>query len=140
MLRFTRLSVIILLITSQVAHAANPQKILIVVSSYGKDGGKTRPGFEFDEFSQAYLVFKANGFAIGIASPRGGGPSRMSSTKPYNQRVLADEAAMTLLNQTRPSHALNVADYTALYVVGGKGGYVRFAVRPGPPGFHHRAL
>jgi hypothetical protein len=32
-------------------------KVLIVVSSYGKDAGKSRPGFEMDGFTQAFPVF-----------------------------------------------------------------------------------
>lgn len=122
-----------LLLLSQVTEAADPRKILIVVSSYGRDGGKSqpgrdrpdlsRPGYEFDEFSQAYLIFKANGFAIDVASPRGGRveAGEFNKKKPYNQRVLADQQAMALLNQTRPTQSLNPADYAALYIVGGKG-------------------
>lgn len=40
------------------------KKVLMVVSSYGKDQGQTRPGYEFDEFSQAYLLFKDNGLTV----------------------------------------------------------------------------
>lgn len=134
---------VFLLLTSQFVNAADPKKILIVVSSYGKDGekirpgqsrpgqsrpgqsrpGQSRPGYEFDEFSQAYLIFKANGFALDVASPRGGRveADEFNKAKPYNQRVLADQEAMTLLNQTRSTHSVNVADYAALYIVGGKG-------------------
>jgi len=119
----TRFLFVLFFVLSQVVNAADPQKILIVVSSYGKDGGKTRPGYEFDEFSQAYLIFKANGFAIDVASPRGGRAEadEFNKTKPDNQQILADQEAMTLLNQTRTTQSINPADYAALYIVGGKG-------------------
>ena len=41
-------------------HAAKADRILIVVSGEGRDQGKTRPGYEFDELSQAWLIFQAN--------------------------------------------------------------------------------
>jgi len=128
----TRFLFVLLFGLSQVVNAADPQKILIVVSSYGKDGGKTRPGYEFDEFSQAYLLFKANGFAIDVASPRGGRAEadEFNKTKPFNQQILADQQAMTLLNQTRPTHSINPADYAALYIVGGKGAMFDLPVDP----------
>jgi len=63
-----------LAVAPSLAAAARPaDRILIVVSGEGRDQGKTRPGFEFDEFSQAYLIFRDNGFAVDVASPRGGG-------------------------------------------------------------------
>ena len=53
--------VIMTMLPAMVFAQVNPAKIVMVVSSYGKDMGKLRPGFEMDEFSQAYLIFKANG-------------------------------------------------------------------------------
>lgn len=103
---------------------ASPEKrIFMVVSSYGKDGGKTRPGFEFDEFSQAYLIFVANGFAVDVASPRGGAveADEFNKNKPYNKALLTDEKALSLLKTTKPTASLNAANYDAIYVVGGKG-------------------
>ncbi len=54
------------------AGAAEPKKVLVVVSSEGRDHGKTRPGFEMDELAQAWLIFRANGLTIDLASPAGG--------------------------------------------------------------------
>jgi putative intracellular protease/amidase len=102
---------------------SQPSKILIVVSGYGKDAGKVRPGYEFDEFSQAYLMFTTNGFEVEVASPKGGRveAGELNKSKPYNQQVLANEAAMQLLQNTKPTASLNAADYAAVYIVGGKG-------------------
>lgn len=105
----------------QAAHAAD--KVLIVVSGEGKDGGKERPGYEFDELSQAWLVFKANGLAVEVASPNGGPvePDKYNPAEPFNAALLADTQAMQQLADTRATTSLEAGDYAAVYVVGGKG-------------------
>lgn len=105
----------------QAAHAAD--KVLIVVSGEGKDGGKERPGYEFDELSQAWLVFKANGLAVEVASPNGGPvePDKYNPAEPFNAALLADTQAMQQLADTRATASLDAGDYAAVYVVGGKG-------------------
>lgn len=121
-----RLVMILLLITPFVllSQSVNqPKKILMVLSSYGKDLGETRPGYEFDEFSQAYLIFKNNGLDIDVASPRGGKieADKFNTQIRYNQQVMEDESAMALLEQTKPTSSVNPSDYDAIYIVGGKG-------------------
>lgn len=105
----------------QAAHAAD--KVLIVVSGEGKDGGKERPGYEFDELSQAWLVFKANGLVVEVASPNGGPvePDKYNPAEPFNAALLADTQAMQQLADTRATASLEADDYAAVYVVGGKG-------------------
>lgn len=99
------------------------KRVLMVLSSYGKDMGDTRPGFEFDEFSQAYLVFEENNLEIDLASPRGGEvePDQYNMDKLYNQKLLEDQNAMRLLSNTKPTASINADDYDAIYIVGGKG-------------------
>ncbi|CAL2103284.1 Type 1 glutamine amidotransferase domain-containing protein [Tenacibaculum sp. 190130A14a] len=101
----------------------NTKKILMVVSSYGKDLGATRPGYEFDEFSQAYLIFKNNGLLIDVASPKGGAvePDKFNKEKEYNKLALEDIKAKELLKNTLPTANINPTNYDAIYVVGGKG-------------------
>lgn len=79
--------------------------VLIVLSGEGRDAGKTRPGYEFDELSQAWLIFKANGLAVEVASPQGGPvePDKYNPDEPFNAQLLADDAAMAQLAATRPS-------------------------------------
>ncbi len=107
------------------SQSVNPEKkkILIVVSSYGKDEGRQRPGFEFEEFSQAYLIFKANGLDVDVASPKGGyaEPDRFNKSKPYNNQVLENTDAMALLRNTKATAQLKAEHYAAVYIVGGKG-------------------
>jgi hypothetical protein len=114
-----------LLLTALAAplHAADAGRILIVVSGEGRDHGKARPGYEFDELSQAWLIFKANGFAIDVASPRGGAVEAdpYNPKEPFNAALLADTQAMRMLAATRSTREVKAADYAAIYVVGGKG-------------------
>jgi putative intracellular protease/amidase len=104
-------------------HAADAGRILIVVSGEGRDQGKTRPGYEFDELSQAWLIFKANGFAIEVASPRGGAveADKYNPQESFNAALLADADATRVLAETRKTRDVKASDYAAIYVVGGKG-------------------
>jgi len=99
------------------------KKILMVLSSYGKDLGETRPGYEFDEFSQAYLIFKNNNLLIDIASPKGGkvNAGKFNNDKSYNKIILEDKEVLNLLDNTRTTANINPEDYDAIYIVGGKG-------------------
>ena len=104
-------------------HAAKADRILIVVSGEGRDQGKTRPGYEFDELSQAWLIFQANGFAIDVASPQGGAveADRYDPQQPFNAALLADTETTRMLAATRRTDQVKAEDYAAIYVVGGKG-------------------
>lgn len=95
----------------------------MVVSSYGKDLGETRPGYEFDEFSQAYLIFKQNNLDIDVASPQGGKveADQFNEEKTYNQAVLKDQIVLNLLDNTMATSTVDPSAYDAIYVVGGKG-------------------
>jgi putative intracellular protease/amidase len=104
-------------------YAAPERKVLLVVSGHGQDAGRTRPGFEFDEFAQAYLVFRENGLGVDLASPQGGRVEAddYDPKKPYNARVLADPGAVAMLAATRAMSDVKAADYAAIFVIGGKG-------------------
>ena len=108
------------------------KKVVMILSSYGKDMGKTRPGFEMDEFSQAYLIFKANGLKIVVASPKGGKveSGNFNKEKPYNKAVLNDSEALILLGNTKPTATLQAKEYDAVYIVGGKGPMFDLVVDP----------
>lgn len=99
------------------------KKILMVVSSYGKDMGSIRPGYEIDEFSQAYLIFKNNNIAIDVASPKGGKveADKFNKEKIYNKKLLEDKGALSLLDNTMATASVSPEDYDAIYIVGGKG-------------------
>lgn len=113
----------LLLATASLPTHAAADRVLVVVSGEGRDQGKTRPGYEFDEFSQAWLIFRDNGLAVDVASPRGGvvEADAYNPADPFNARVLADPAAVRALSSTRATRDLDAGDYAAVYVVGGKG-------------------
>ena len=107
------------------AHAAanDSNRVLLVVSGYGLDDGKARPGFEMDELTQAYAIFADNGLQVDIASPAGGAvvADRFNRNKPYNTRFLADPVAAAKLTGTRSLATLGSEKYAAIFVIGGKG-------------------
>lgn len=109
--------------TALAAGAKGPDRILIVVSGEGRDQGKTRPGYEMDELSQAWAIFRDNGFDVHIASPQGGAveADKYDPKHPANARLLADATAMRELAATRATATLKAEDYAGVFVVGGKG-------------------
>lgn len=98
-------------------------KVLLVVSGFGLDAGRARPGYEFDELSQAYLVLRDNGYDVEIASPDGGVvvADEYDADRPYNALFLSDPVAVSRLAATRPIRELDPAAYVAIFVMGGKG-------------------
>ncbi|MDM7860415.1 type 1 glutamine amidotransferase domain-containing protein [Alteromonas sp. ASW11-36] len=111
---------------TQVYATTNTQQdttVLMVVSGYGQSQGEEQPGYEFDEFAKAYLVFKAHNLAVDVASPHGGAveADQYDPNKAFNAQVLADSAIMTKLNNTLAISSLDANDYDAVFVVGGKG-------------------
>lgn len=113
----------LLMIVPHHAMAAENDRVLLVVSGYGADDGKTRPGFEMDELTQAWAVFRDNGFEVDIASPSGGAvvADQFDPRKPYNSRFLADPEAAAELASTRSLANLGNGKYAAVFVIGGKG-------------------
>jgi putative intracellular protease/amidase len=113
----------LLIVTPAYAAANAGNRVLLVVSGYGADDGKTRPGFEMDELTQAYAVFADNGLEVDIASPAGGAvvADRYNRNKPYNNRFLSDAAAAAKLTSTRSIASVRDEKYAAIFVIGGKG-------------------
>lgn len=105
------------------AAAAPEPRALIVVSSEGRDAGKTRPGFEMDEFAQTWLILRANGLQVDVASPAGGAvqADKFNPEEPFNAAVVADAEAQRQLGATLRTDAVKADDYAAVLVMGGKG-------------------
>src|SRR4028119_315747 len=106
---FISLAVLFGMLLAPPAQAEPASKILLVVSGHGRDQGRTRPGFEMDEFAQAWAVFRDNGFAVDVASPAGGAvePDAFETDKPYNVRILADAEATRALAATRTTAGID---------------------------------
>lgn len=108
------------------ANPTKTPKVLMVLSSYGErdsDNKLIKPGYEFDELSKAYLVFKHHGIDITLASPKGGKPiaDDYNTDKPYVKAFLQDKNATDALAATLPIDAVKPQQYDAVFVVGGKG-------------------
>jgi len=115
------------------AQTPAPTKVLIVVSGEGRDQGKTRPGFEMDEFAQSWLLLRANGIEVDVASPAGGPveADRYNPQDDYNARLLAEPQALAQLAQTLPTAGLKASNYQAVLVMGGKGAMFDLPKDPG---------
>lgn len=105
------------------AEAAEAKKLLIVLSSEGQEKGKLRPGYEMDELSQAYVIFRRNGFVIDIASPKGGAieADAYDAKTDFNAEFLRDQDALLRLQNTKKTAAIDPNAYSAVYIAGGKG-------------------
>jgi putative intracellular protease/amidase len=109
------------------AGAAVPaQKVLLVVSAEGRldAAGKTlRPGFEMEEFAQAWLVLKANGLQLEVASPPGGAvvADRFDPADDLIRALNADPRASAALAATRRTQDVQPGEHAAILVIGGKG-------------------
>jgi putative intracellular protease/amidase len=106
---------------TSLSTSSSSKKVLMVVSGNGQ--GEKQPGYEFDEFSKAYSVFKNNGISVDIASPQGGQveADKYDPSKSYNAKVLVDDAIMAKLNNTLATNSIDAKNYDAVFVVGGKG-------------------
>lgn len=110
---------------AHVAHAATKPiqpKVLLVVSSEGRDNGK-RPGFEMDEYALAYMVLRDNGLQVEVASPNGGAveADRFNPEDDHIKAFMADAKAQQQLKNTRKTHDIKMGEHQAIMIIGGKG-------------------
>ncbi|QBQ55028.1 type 1 glutamine amidotransferase domain-containing protein [Nitrosococcus wardiae] len=98
------------------------KSILMVVTSHDAIDRKHPTGLWFEEFSVPYTLFRNQGYAITVASPKGGdAPIDPRSLEEYEATV-ANEAARTALKGTRRlDSSLQTADFDALFFCGGHG-------------------
>ena len=104
-------------------------RILAVVSSTARfPDGERKAGYELTELSRAYWVFVANGYAVDIASPRGGEPPMVldDGLVEADYAFLNDPAAQAKLADTLPLAQVDASRYRAVYFVGGKGAMFDF--------------
>lgn len=116
--------VFVITLVSIFARAGDVSKqILMVVSSHGEEQGKKQPGYEFEEFAKAYLIFKANNIQVDVASPAGGPveADQYDPEKPFNKIVLADAGIMKQLDNTLKTASIDSTTYDGVFVIGGKG-------------------
>ena len=111
------------------AVATTRGRILAVVTSTAKaDHGRISAGLELTELARAYYTFRANGFAVEIASPQGGRPPVRLDDElvDADHAFMNDAEAQQLLANTIPFADVDSARYAAVYFVGGKGAMFDF--------------
>ncbi|PQJ19588.1 type 1 glutamine amidotransferase domain-containing protein [Tenacibaculum sp. SG-28] len=104
------------------------KKIVFVMTSHdtlGNTGEKT--GFWIEEFAAPYYKLKEKGFAITIASPKGGqAPIDPKSElpdfqTPATEKYNTDTETQNAIANTQPLNTINAADYDAVFYPGGHG-------------------
>lgn len=105
-------------------------RILTIVTSTNKMGtsGKST-GYELTELSRAYYVFKANGFEVDVASPKGGEPPVVIDDEDmgeYDFAFLNDSIAQNKVKNSIPVAEINPENYEAVFFAGGKGAMFDF--------------
>ncbi|MEO5811070.1 MAG: type 1 glutamine amidotransferase domain-containing protein [Rhodanobacter sp.] len=111
------------------AVPATRGRILAVVSSTARfPGSEKRAGFELTELSRAYYVFRANGYEVDIASPRGGEPPMRTDDDMVaaDYAFLNDRQARAKLTNSVLIEDVDASRYAAVYFVGGKGAMFDF--------------
>lgn len=128
MQRFTSLFFITLILLLEMAPLptsanSDDKRILMVVSGHGQSQENIQPGYEFDEFAKAYLIFKSHNISVDVASPMGGAveADEYDPNKPFNAKVLEDAAIINKLTNTMALNTLSAENYNAIFIVGGKG-------------------
>lgn len=113
----------LLLINVGNAFGDGHKRVLMVLSSNGQQQGEVQPGYEFDEFAKAYLVFEQHGIEVDIASPKGGKleADKYDTNKPFNAKVIANKVIMHKLANTLATKNIDSSRYDGVFVVGGKG-------------------
>jgi len=102
------------------SHAAG-KEILMVVTSADRTSANKPTGLWLEEFATPYLMFRNAGFAVTVASPKGG-------TAPVDPRSLTDaakvkewEGAARVLRETVPLAQVSPGKYIAIFLPGGHG-------------------
>ena len=104
------------------------KKVLFVLTSHedlGETGEKT--GFWIEEFAAPYYLLKDKGFAITLASPKGGQPPIDPNSKtpdaqtPATERFQNDKETQEILAKTLKLETVNQKDFDAVFYPGGHG-------------------
>jgi len=110
-------------------NMSRTHKALIVVTSHENLGDTGRnTGFYYDEMSVPYWALIDAGYAVEIASIKGGTPpydlgsyGEAGKRPAAVQRFLDDPASMEKINSTTPVSDVDPADYDAVFLPGGHG-------------------
>lgn len=101
---------------------APTRSVLIVVTSHGAIDAGHATGLWFEEFAAPYALFRAQGYRITVASPKGGeAPIDPRSLDNY-QATADNEAARAALKDTRAlDGSVAASNFDAIFFPGGHG-------------------
>jgi putative intracellular protease/amidase len=97
------------------------KKILMVLTSNDDLGGLRKTGFYVPEAVHPYQVFKAQGYEIDFASPKGGLPPMDGFKTDNPEHVEFLEQNRVKLENTLLPESINSSHYDAIFYVGGHG-------------------
>ncbi len=109
---------------------ASRGRILAVLTSTATFGPKPwRAGYELTELSRAYYVFRANGYDVDFASPKGGKPPvniDKDDLQAVDHAFMNDAAIAQRIDHSLALAEVDPQQYAAVYFVGGKGAMFDF--------------
>jgi putative intracellular protease/amidase len=106
----------------QEVHMSPGKSILMVVTSHGAVDEEHPTGLWFEEFAVPYALFRKAGYAVTIASPKGGDvPIDPLSLDAYEATPDNETAKAALQNTHRLDPGLKGSDFDAVFFPGGHG-------------------
>ena len=104
------------------------KKILMVITSHSAmENTDSKTGVWLGEFTDPYYEFIDAGYAVTLASPKGGRPpidwmsELTENVTESNRRFHDDEVAKAAFHHTTVLNQINAADYNAVFYPGGHG-------------------
>src|SRR5258708_12709076 len=94
---------------------------LMVVTNYNHLDANHPTGVWFEEFAIPYKEFKANGFEVTVASPRGGATPIDPRSEPSPEQAREATEAREALQNTVRLDSINANDFDAIFIPGGHG-------------------
>ncbi len=100
---------------------ARLKRILMVVTNSGHLDAQHPTGVWFEEFAIPYQEFRANGFEVTVASPRGGAAPIDPRSEPSPEQAREATQAREALQHTVRLDSINPNDFDAIFIPGGHG-------------------
>ena len=104
------------------------KKILMIVTSHSEMlHTDSKTGLWIGEFTDPYYVFRDQGYAVTVVSPKGGEPpidpmsTLTENITAANRRFQDDEAAQQQLKTTQTLETVDAAEFDAVFLPGGHG-------------------
>jgi putative intracellular protease/amidase len=97
------------------------KSVLMVVTTHDRIDAEHPTGLWFDEFAEPYRLFRARGYDVTVASPRGGAAPIDPRSMPDDPDATDHRTALEALRDTRLLSGLDVAGYDAVFFPGGHG-------------------